>query len=143
MVSVSLGRKVIALYGSFFLLTIQEMSTLITLKKSKQYVAQYPCRHLGYTCLAHAPIFNEQSQQCNKKEISIYSVKIYVISITLELILNLRGFRFDFLLIKFLQMLSYSYIIFVFINILFFSGDTKNTLQSRKSYPGRERELKG
>ena len=36
MVSASLGRKVIVLYGSFFLLTIQEMSTLITLKKSKR-----------------------------------------------------------------------------------------------------------
>lgn len=35
MVSASLGRKVIVLYGNFFLSTIQEMSTLITLKKSK------------------------------------------------------------------------------------------------------------
>lgn len=141
MVSASWGRKVIVLYGSFFLLTIQEMSTLITLKKSKHIRSTISMQAgLGYTCLARAPIFNEQSQQCNKKEISIYSVKIYVISITLELILNLRGFRFDFLLIKFLQMLSYSYFIFVFINILFFSGDIKNTLQSRKSYPGRERE---
>lgn len=63
MVSASWGRKVIVLYGSFFLLTIQEMSTLITLKKSKHIRSTISMQAgPGYTCLARAPIFNEQSQ---------------------------------------------------------------------------------